>query len=165
MVNASHREQRIWIRGAMLIAVCAVVSGAMILHWGYRGPRSDCDVVGDMARQWNSDVVPAKTALSTDPSQREAVLRVARAEESFSYVLRASTRDLSSPLIRSALSTWADGTAQRARSRRDATRLTPTAAAPNYGPAFAQASSDMVAAARALSQECPAAELPLELSD
>jgi hypothetical protein len=99
MVNASCREQRIWLGAAASIAICAVVSGAFILYWGHRGPRSDCDVVGDMTLQWNSDVAPAKTALSTDPSQRDAMLLVAGAEESFSYVLRASTRDLSSRSI------------------------------------------------------------------
>jgi hypothetical protein len=76
---------------------------------GTSGPRSDCDVFGDMTLQWNSDVAPAKTALSTDPSQRDAVLIVAGAEESFSYALRASTRDLSSRSIQSALNRWADG--------------------------------------------------------
>src|SRR4051812_9836540 len=165
MVNASCREQRIWLGVAALIAICAVVSGALILHWGHRGPRSDCDVVGDTTLQWNSDVAPAKTALSTDPSQREAVLLVAGGEESFSYVLRASTRDLSSRSIQSALNRWADGLAKRAQSRRDAIRLTPTSATPNYGPAFAQASNDISTAARALSQECPAAELPRALPD
>jgi len=158
MLKASYREQRIWLGVAALIAICAVVSGALILYWGHRGPRSDCDVVDDMTRQWNSDVAPAKTALSIDPSRREAVLIVAGAEESFSYVLRVSTRDLSSRSIQSALSGWADGTAEKAQSRRDAIRLTPTSATPNYGPAFAQASNDISAAARELSQECPAAE-------
>ena len=80
MVNASCREQRLWFGVAALIAICAVVSGALILYWAHRGPRSDCDVVDDMTHQWNSDVAPAKTALSTDPSQREAVLVVAGAE-------------------------------------------------------------------------------------
>jgi hypothetical protein len=108
----------------------------------------------------NSDVAPAKTALSTDPSQRAAVLLVAGAGESFSYVLRASTRDLSARSIQSALNRWADGLAKRAQSRRDAVRLTATSTAPNYGPTFAQASNDTTTAARALSQECPAAELP-----
>ena len=162
MMNASCRERRIWLDVAALIAICAVVSGALILHWGHRGPRSDCDVVGDMTSQWNSDVAPAERALSTDPSQRETVLRVARAEQSFSNVLRASTRDLSSRSIQSALNSWADGTAKRAQSRRDAIQLTPT---PNYGPAFAQASNDMITAARALSQECPPAEFPRALTD
>jgi hypothetical protein len=109
MVNASCREQRIWLGVAASTAICAVVSGALILYWGHRGPRSDCDVFGDMTLQWNSDVAPAKTALSTDPSQRDAVLIVAGAEESFSYALRASTRDLSSRSIQSALNRWADG--------------------------------------------------------
>jgi hypothetical protein len=163
MVNASCSEQRIWLGVAALIAICAVVSGALILNWGHRGPRSDCDVVDNMTRQWNSEVVPAKAALSTDPSQHEAVLVVARAEESFSYVLRASTRDLSSRSIQSALSTWADGIAKRAQSRRDATGLIRAFASPNYGPAFAQASNDISMAARALSQECPDAELPRAL--
>ncbi len=165
MVNASDREQRIWLGVAALIAICAIVSGALILHWGHRGPRSDCDVVGDMTLQWNSDVAPAKSALLTDPSQREAVLLVAGAEESSSHVLRASTRDLSSRSIQSALNRWADGLATRAQSRRDAIRLTPTTATPNYGPAFAQASNDISTAARALSQACPAAELPRALPD
>ena len=57
MVNASGREQRIWLGVAALIAICAIVSGALILCWGHRGPRSDCDVVGDMTRQWNSGQV------------------------------------------------------------------------------------------------------------
>jgi hypothetical protein len=165
MVNASDREQRIWLGVAALIAICAIVSGALILHWGHRGPRSGCDVVGDMTLQWNSDVAPAKTALLTDPSQREVVLLVAGAEESFSHVLRASTRDLSSRSIQSALNRWADGLAMRAQSRRDAIQLTPTTATPNYGPAFAQASNDISTTARALSQECPAAELPRALPD
>ena len=163
MVNASCREQRIWSGVAVLMAICTVVSGALILHWGHRGPRSDCDVVGDTTLQWNTDVAPEKTALLTDPSQREAVLLVAGAEESFSHVLRASTRDLSSRSIQSALNRWADSLAKRAQSRRDAMRLTPTNATPNYGPAFAQASNDISTAARALSQECPAAELPRAL--
>ena len=165
MVNASDREQRIWLGVAALIAICAIVSGGLILCWGHRGPRSDCDVVGDMTLQWNSDVAPAKTALLTDPSQREAVLLVVGAEESFSHVLRASTRDLSSRSIQSALNTWADGLAQRAQTQRDATRLTPTLATPDYGPAFTQASNDISTAARALSQECPTAELPRALPD
>jgi hypothetical protein len=79
MVNASRREQRIWLGVVASIAICAVVSGALILHWGHRVPRSDCDVVGDMTLQWDSDVAPAKTALSTDPWQRDAVLLVAGA--------------------------------------------------------------------------------------
>src|SRR5690242_5646849 len=147
MVNASCRERQIWLGVAALIAICAVVSGALILHWGHRGPRSDCDVVRDMTRQWNSNVAPPKTALSTDPSDREAVLVVARAEESFSYALRASTQDLSSRSIQSALNSWADGLAKRVQSRRDAIRLTPDHATPNYGPAFAQASNDISTAA------------------
>jgi hypothetical protein len=163
MVNASCRERRIWSGVAALIAICTIVSGALILHWGHRGPRSDCDVVGDMTRQWNADVAPAKTALLIDPSQREAMLLVVGAEESFSHVLRASTRDLSSRSIQSALNRWADGLANRAQSRRDAIRLTPTTATPNSGPAFAQASNDISTAARALSQECPVAELPRAL--
>src|ERR1700758_1713554 len=134
MVNASCREQRIWLGAAVSIAICAVVPGALILYWGNRGTRSECDVVGDMTLQWNSDVAPAKTALSTDPSQRDAVLLVAGAEESFSYVLRASTRDLSARSIQSALNRWADGLAKRAQSRRGGIRLTATSATPNYGP-------------------------------
>jgi hypothetical protein len=165
MVSTSCTERRVWLGVAALMAICAVVSGALILSWGHRGPRSDCDVVGDMTRQWNSDVAPAKTALSADPSQRGAVLLVAGAEESFSRVLRASTRDLSSRSIQSALESWADGLAKKAESRRDTIRLTPSPASPNYGRAFAQASDDMSLATRALSQDCPTAELPRGLPD
>ena len=114
-------RRRAWLATALAVAVIAVggLTIGLLRHRTTRTADSDCRIVGELVRQWQSTVQQGQSWLEQRFGGTTEMLTVTDAEDATTAAIRGQIPLIASPSIAADLSLWADGIEKMARSQRD----------------------------------------------
>lgn len=152
--SGTARLRSLWLA----IAVVVAISGAAVVLWTKTNSDSgtDCAVVEDIARQWNTTSASITDILLNGAGQPADYRTIADRQTEMAEKLRGAADSVASPDIKEQLNDWADGATDYAALQRGVAERAPGTPVPSQSDTdFERVAKSMIDAAGELGKICP----------